>query len=633
MIHKIKYSTLIVIILGCQLTFGQNLPVVPKKINYFDLNVNLDDKSRTLIEKEIAFLASKRKYVDKKLENMAIYFPIIEQIFGEEGIPKDFKYLCAQESNFVADAVSSSNAVGFWQFKEATATDYGLKVYANIDERKNLVASTRAAANYLKKNNKAYQNWVSTLLSYRLGATGAKANIPTSWYNASEITITDNTDWYVIRNIAHFIYFKSELETYSPSGDYLYIYNRPGGKTFTEIAQELKVDLAYLKSQNLWCNTDLIPDDKNYNLSLILKKAQTLPKSGPETVLNGPFFDIETGYPILEINSSDSIKDTTFYYINGRKGILSKKGDTPEAIAGRAGIQLKYFLAYNDLEKGNPILDKKVYYLQRKRRKAKANFHTVKPGQNIWLISQMNGIKLKRLKRLNRFGKEEGLQIGRILHLRKKRKNAEEIKFDKSYKTKPGETYNPNSKPMIIENSQATAPSTIKKVPIIEPKVEPAVIDIDIPNGPTKNVEVKDQENTHVRTNKTEEPQIVYTKPTETSTMLQNKSGLHTVLKGETLYSIAKQNQVLVEEIQKWNGLENINISENQILIVKPPKQEIQGPKQALASKNIVHTVQKGENLYRISLKYKVTLAQLKKANNLEYDNVTEGQKLMIPKQ
>ncbi len=630
--YKINFSTLIVILLGCQIALGQNLPVVPKKINYFDLNVNLDDKSRTLIEKEIAFLASKRKYVDKKLENMAIYFPIIEQIFGEEGIPKDFKYLCAQESNFVADAVSSSNAVGFWQFKEATATDFGLKVYANIDERKNIVASTRAAANYLKKNNKAYQNWVSTLLSYRLGATGAKANIPASWYNASEITITDNTDWYVLRNIAHFIYFKSELETYTPSGDYIFLYNRPGGKTFTEIAQELKVDLSYLKSQNLWCNTDLIPDDKNYILSLILKKAQTLPKSGPETVLNGPFFDIETGYPILEINSEDSKKDTTLYYINGRKGILSKKGDTPEAIAGRAKIQLKYFLAYNDLEKGNPILDKKVYYLQRKRRKGKAEFHTVKPGQNLWLISQMNGIKLKRLKRLNRFGKDEGLQIGRILHLRTKRKNSEDIKFEKTAKSKSNEPYLPNSKPMIIENSQATAPSTIKKEPIIEPKTEPAIL--NVPDGPTKNVEVKEQVNAPVAANKKMEPEIVYTKPkpTETATIPQNKSGIHTVQKGETLYSIAKQNKILVEEIQQWNGLDNNNISENQTLIVKPPKQEIQGNKQTVASKYIVHTVQKGENLYRISLKYKVTLAQLKKANNLEYDNVTEGQKLTIPK-
>lgn len=630
------------------LTFCSKTPPVPAKINYFDLNVNLNERSRNLIEKEMAFLASKRQYVDKKLANMAIYFPIIEQIFGEEGIPKDFKYLCAQESNFVADAVSSSNAVGFWQFKEATATDFGLTVYKNIDERKNIVSSTRAAAKYLKKGNVAYQNWVSTLLSYRLGATGAKPFIPNSWYNAAEITITEDTDWYVIRNIAHFLYFKSELETYSPSGDYLFIYNRPGGKTFTEIAQELKLDVAYLKQQNLWCNTEQIPDDKNYILTVIVKKTNTLPKSGPETVLNGPFFDIETGYPILEINTEDSKKDTVFYYINGKKGILSKKGDTPEIIAKRAGVDLKYFLSYNDIDKNSPIIEKTVYYLKAKRRKAKAEFHTVKPGQNLWLISQMNGIKLKRLKRLNRLDKNEGLQIGRILHLRKRRKNSEAIQFDKSIKIPKGETYAPNTKPMIIENAQATAPSTTKKS---EPKVEIEPVKtnvIDVPDGPARQVVVNQQTDIEKQNgapkvqyksvpNEPEKESKIETKQPVTT---YNSSGLHVVKKGDTIYGISKMYGISTSDLQKWNGITDFSITENQTLIVKSPK--LEAPKTNVVAtpaytkptntNQTFHIVQKGENLFRISLKYKVTLASLKKANNLTGDQVNEGQNLIIPK-
>ena len=192
-------------------SYSQTLPAVPKRITMFDLNIVLEENTRKTIEKEMAFLASKRLYVDAKLAKMSVYFPIIETIFEQEGVPKEFKYLCAQESSFIADAVSTSNAVGFWQFKSGTAIDYGLRVDDMVDERKNIVASTRAAAYYLKKNNKTYQNWVSTLLSYRLGLTGAKNQVPADWTNASEITIGNDIDWYVIRNIAHYIFFENEL--------------------------------------------------------------------------------------------------------------------------------------------------------------------------------------------------------------------------------------------------------------------------------------------------------------------------------------------------------------------------------------------------------------------------------------
>ena len=84
---------------------------------------------------------------------MHLYFPIIENIFKEEGVPDDFKYLSLQESGLISDAVSTSNAVGFWQFKDFTAREVGLRVDKQIDERKNIVSSTRGAAVYLKRNN------------------------------------------------------------------------------------------------------------------------------------------------------------------------------------------------------------------------------------------------------------------------------------------------------------------------------------------------------------------------------------------------------------------------------------------------------------------------------------------------
>ena len=66
----------------------------------------------------------------------------VEEILKRQGIPEDFKYLAIQEGEFISDAVSSSNAVGFWQFKKASAQELGVRVDAAVDERKHIIAST-----------------------------------------------------------------------------------------------------------------------------------------------------------------------------------------------------------------------------------------------------------------------------------------------------------------------------------------------------------------------------------------------------------------------------------------------------------------------------------------------------------
>ena len=71
-----------------------------------------------------------------KIDRMLLYFPIIERIFKEEGVPEDFETLAIQESGLISDAVSSADAVGFWQFKDFTAQEVGLRVDKRIDERK-----------------------------------------------------------------------------------------------------------------------------------------------------------------------------------------------------------------------------------------------------------------------------------------------------------------------------------------------------------------------------------------------------------------------------------------------------------------------------------------------------------------
>jgi len=62
------------------------------------------------------------------------YFPMIEQILAENGVPDDFKYVAVAESD-LSNAVSPAGARGFWQFMRPTAKDYGMEVTATVDER------------------------------------------------------------------------------------------------------------------------------------------------------------------------------------------------------------------------------------------------------------------------------------------------------------------------------------------------------------------------------------------------------------------------------------------------------------------------------------------------------------------
>lgn len=99
---------------------------------------------------------------------------------------------------------------------------------------------------------------------------------------------------------------------------------------------------------------------------------------------------------------------------------------------------------------------------------------------------------------------------------------------------------------------------------------------------------------------------------------------MHKVEKGETLFSIAKQYDVNVQQLREWNNLNSNNLSTNQTLIVgKAQPQEVDRD-------SLVHEVQKQETLFSISKEYGVTISELKSWNNLDNNNLNLGQTLVI---
>jgi len=97
------------------------------------------------------------------------YFPIIELILKENGIPDDFKYLAVIESSLNHRAVSPAGAAGLWQFMPKTAPSYGLEVSSEVDERYSVEKATVAACKYFKQAYGKYGSWASVALSYNAG--------------------------------------------------------------------------------------------------------------------------------------------------------------------------------------------------------------------------------------------------------------------------------------------------------------------------------------------------------------------------------------------------------------------------------------------------------------------------------
>ena len=403
-------------------------PVVPEQVKFADILVHFDPDARRIVQQDVNALLANRQYWTAKLDRVVLYFPMIEAIFIEEDVPTDFKYLAVQESSLTPDAVSSSMAVGYWQFKRETAMSYGMRVDDDIDERKNIVASTHGAAKYLKKSNAQFNNWVASLYSYYLGAGGIAKLIPPDWSYAREVALDGRTDRYILRFFAHKIAVENALQTHQTNNRFALIeYPGGGGKSMRAIADELGVDEFELRKYNRWMQGDAVPTDKAYVLAVpvandqindVRQKIQrVIPAKTPDFARN------DVGFPVLRrvTTGGGSSADPVLYEINGLPGIQAQASDNASSLARKSKISLSSFLRYNDMSERDPTITGDVYYLAKKRKKALVPFHTVREDETARSISQRYGIRLKKLMRYNRLDRVQKLAVGRVMWLRQRR--------------------------------------------------------------------------------------------------------------------------------------------------------------------------------------------------------------------
>lgn len=312
-----------------------------------------NDAVKKLIESYTTRLRSKVSYM---LAASNLYMPIIEEALDAYELPQELKYLPVIESALNPNALSRRRAAGLWQFILSTGKLYGLENNSLIDERKDPIKSTWAAARYLNELYKIYKDWNLVLAAYNCGPGNVNKAIKRA---------KGATDYWAIYN-----FLPRETRGYVPAfiaANYIMNYYCEHGicpmvselplPTDTilinrdlhmqQIAATCDIEIEQLRSLNPQFKKDIIPgNSKAYTLrlpynkiSLFIEKQDSIYAYKADQYIN------KRKTVAVEETSSKSSK-ATYHRI--------KKGDTLGGIALKYGVSVKQLRRLNGI-KGNNI--------------------------------------------------------------------------------------------------------------------------------------------------------------------------------------------------------------------------------------------------------------------------------------
>lgn len=211
------------------------------------------------------------------------YFPLFEEIFDLYGIPYEIKYLSVIESALNPRAVSRVGAVGTWQFMYRTGLHYGLTINSLVDQRRDPIASTHAAARFLVDLYEIYHDWTLALAAYNCGPgnvnkairrSGGRRNFWDIYYY-----LPRETRGYVPAFIAATYtmnYYEEHLISRAPLSlpraiDTMLVYEPVHLKQVSEV---LQLPIALLRDMNPQYRQDIVPGSSKEGYSIAIPREQ-----------------------------------------------------------------------------------------------------------------------------------------------------------------------------------------------------------------------------------------------------------------------------------------------------------------------------------------------------------------------
>lgn len=300
-----------------------------------------------------------RRSISIMLGTQNFYMPIFEEALEAYGLPLELKYLPVVESALNPKAVSRAGAAGLWQFMIATGKQYGLEVNSLVDERRDPVKSSYAAAHYLSDLYKVFRDWNLVIAAYNCGPDNVNKAIHRS---------KGTTDYWQI-----YPYLPKETRGYVPAfiaANYIMTYYCD--HNICPMKAELPV-----KTDTVLVNRDVHFEQIAAVLGITTDEISQLNPQYRRNIVNG-----NTAPSTIRL-TTDKINE----FIDNESKIYDYKAD--ELLSKRTEVEV------------NNKVPATVKKSKRSSRRSSSRRVTVRKGDTLSEIAARNGTTVSKLKRLN----------------------------------------------------------------------------------------------------------------------------------------------------------------------------------------------------------------------------------------
>ncbi|TAE54995.1 MAG: LysM peptidoglycan-binding domain-containing protein, partial [Bacteroidetes bacterium] len=452
------YGVMILLLLHASCVFGQ---AIPGKMTYCGIELTVTPGAQARLGEMVTQLQASPRYFNEMVRRAQIYMPFIEEALEHVRVPADLRYLAIVESSLRADAVSSSGAVGFWQFKQPTALELGLRVNEEVDERMHIYRSSEAAARYLAKVNLDFDNWIYAIIAYNQGPTGAVPFTDPRYYGNEKMVVDENLHPYALKALAYKIAYEPALSSRSRPEIFLMPYSNGGEELIKALAERHELDEASFLEYNRWVlNPRRLPKNESFTYyisqsgdlytghtpdpgktfggqpavytppAVAVSQPEEAPAPPAEVIPQPTERSDETpappAAPLTYVKTPEAVEASEVGrgdYVEfvferdldyGSAYIWYEGTESMTSIADRYGIRLTDLLKWNGLVPGEEPQPETVIYLQSPTRQL---YHIVRKGESISYIAALRATRIKSLQKKNGMNKRDLiLYIGQKLY-------------------------------------------------------------------------------------------------------------------------------------------------------------------------------------------------------------------------